>query len=489
MEHVGSKIQITSIVVENFKSIQRLELRLKPGLNVLVGPNGSGKSNILEAIYFLRKALVDEANKSPYMPYAPDYWSPLDLLHDRDPTARLTYRVKMLHRVRARGEILETPLELRVVFVITPDTSTIEPVEIMLSYGDDDTTLVFRPEEVEARIKRSLASMFLESIKNEEPILPGAKELKEELRKALEGTSGNLVVIRMPSPHKPLVILRLSQMMFDALPVATQQAQARRDLVFGIILFAPHVLPVAYRARIKGDEEFKGYPLFPPTLSPLGLGGILRVLASIILLKHPDVGRLREPQPLLETSRLDTRASNLAVALYAIMGRRGGLPERFTHALSKLFPGTRLRFETIYGRVALYVEEDGLELPPPNIPDGLFKLLSILTAVELSPSLLLVDEVENSMHRSMIEYVVDTLDSLEVPVLVATHSPLVVDLAGPEKTLVTVKEPGKGTTVEVFTSPRELLGRLDELGVAFSDYVFYKTSIKPSPGPSHDEAS
>ena len=84
----------------------------------------------------------------------------------------------------------------------------------------------------------------------------------------------------------------------------------------------------------------------------------------------------------------------------------------------------------------------------------MLKPLSILAALELSPSLLLVDEIENSVHRSMIEYVINTLDSLEVPVLVATHSPLVVDPVGSGKILVTVKEPGKGTTVEAFTSPQ-----------------------------------
>ncbi|MET1101744.1 MAG: AAA family ATPase, partial [Pyrodictiaceae archaeon] len=197
----------------------------------------------------------------------------------------------------------------------------------------------------------------------------------------------------------------------------------------------------------------------------------------------PDVGKLREPQQLRETDRLDPRASNLAAVLYAIMGRRGRLPESIEHALSRLFPGTRLKLETLYGRVALYAEEDGVELPPPNMPDGLFKLLSILVAVELGPSLLLIDEVENSLHLSALEYVVDTLDSLEVPVIVATHSPVVVDLAGPEKTLVTARDPDKGTVVEEFKSPRELLKKLGELGIAFSDYVLHRTSAHTEAEP------
>ncbi|MCX8136723.1 AAA family ATPase [Pyrobaculum aerophilum] len=46
-----------TLLIENFKSIRRLELKLRPGVNLLVGPNASGKTNILEAIYSFHKAL------------------------------------------------------------------------------------------------------------------------------------------------------------------------------------------------------------------------------------------------------------------------------------------------------------------------------------------------------------------------------------------------------------------------------------------------
>jgi len=47
-----SRVFIRKISIENFKSIEKLELELKPGVNLLVGPNASGKTNILEAISF-----------------------------------------------------------------------------------------------------------------------------------------------------------------------------------------------------------------------------------------------------------------------------------------------------------------------------------------------------------------------------------------------------------------------------------------------------
>ena len=49
-------IFLTRVVLENYKSIARCDVRLGP-LNYLVGPNGSGKSNFLDAIGFVAEAL------------------------------------------------------------------------------------------------------------------------------------------------------------------------------------------------------------------------------------------------------------------------------------------------------------------------------------------------------------------------------------------------------------------------------------------------
>ncbi|MBK8565864.1 MAG: AAA family ATPase [Saprospiraceae bacterium] len=50
---------ITNIHIENFKSIQSLDLELGR-LNIFIGANGSGKSNILEAIAMGSAAMEDK---------------------------------------------------------------------------------------------------------------------------------------------------------------------------------------------------------------------------------------------------------------------------------------------------------------------------------------------------------------------------------------------------------------------------------------------
>ncbi len=44
---------LTDLTVDNFRCIERAELRLRPGLNLIWGGNGSGKTSLLEAIFLL----------------------------------------------------------------------------------------------------------------------------------------------------------------------------------------------------------------------------------------------------------------------------------------------------------------------------------------------------------------------------------------------------------------------------------------------------
>ena len=105
------------------------------------------------------------------------------------------------------------------------------------------------------------------------------------------------------------------------------------------------------------------------------------------------------------------------------------------------------------------------------MPDGLVKNLSIAAAMALGPSLLLLDEIENSLHAGLIELVFDELNNLPVPVVAATHSPIPVDLAGPERTLIAKPTP-TGAIIERITNAKELRSELSKLGIAFSDYIY-----------------
>ncbi|MCS3809664.1 ATP-binding protein [Xanthomonas sp. 4461] len=49
----------TTVLVQNFRSIEESVFSIRNGLNVLVGPNGAGKSNVLQSLRFLSSLLHD----------------------------------------------------------------------------------------------------------------------------------------------------------------------------------------------------------------------------------------------------------------------------------------------------------------------------------------------------------------------------------------------------------------------------------------------
>jgi putative ATP-dependent endonuclease of OLD family len=57
-----SKMYLSRLCVRNFRNIESLDLRLRPGLNVIVGENNVGKTNVLDA---LRVALGSGASNDP----------------------------------------------------------------------------------------------------------------------------------------------------------------------------------------------------------------------------------------------------------------------------------------------------------------------------------------------------------------------------------------------------------------------------------------
>ncbi|MFP3167956.1 MAG: AAA family ATPase, partial [Thermoproteus sp.] len=191
------------------------------------------------------------------------------------------------------------------------------------------------------------------------------------------------------------------------------------------------------------------------------------------LLKHPDIGAISEPQPFTGGERLDVRARNLSQVFYRLSAE--GRTEHIGTVLREAFGGVAVEPRSSAGRVFLVVRERGVELPPPNVADGLIKSLAIASAADLKPALLLIDEIENSLHLKALKVIYDVLNSLEIPVIVATHSPLLVDMAGPERTLVVSRDGDGGTVVEPpYSDLEKLRRRLEELDVAFSDYIFYQ---------------
>jgi energy-coupling factor transporter ATP-binding protein EcfA2 len=106
---------ITEIVLENFKSIKRLDLSLGQIQTALIGPNGSGKSSVLQALYVLAQSCIaaggplknQVSTRGPYFDLGP-----AEALVNRDSDGAAVIGVKAIADLGGQWpELKEVPFE------------------------------------------------------------------------------------------------------------------------------------------------------------------------------------------------------------------------------------------------------------------------------------------------------------------------------------------------------------------------------------------
>jgi len=482
------KVFPEEITIENFKSIRHLTLKPKPGVNVLAGPNMAGKTNILEALHFLSRALSQaELLRTPYLPYLPQYWSPEDLFFMRrveNPISfELLFRVVMRH-----GEAFFKHYARFVVkFALSRGRETIEPFYMSIAWETADKEFTTKLEvgdgEVRVCINPRYLSEYVDFIKKVGET-PAFKQFSDEIINKVSELSqkstglevkGGLVIIQSAVESQ---FLRLF-LIFPFIPILhispASLGNGFTEFYLGTA-FPITFTPILIKWGLANPGEFRGV-LYDTAIAPPGLSTLINTTIRIflersVLLKHPDIGAISELQPFTGEERLDVRARNLPQVFYRLSAE--GRTEYISIVLREAFGGVTVEPRSSAGRVFLVIRERGIELPPPNIADGLIKALAIASAIELRPTMLLIDEVENSLHVKALKVIYDVLNSLEVPVIIATHSPALVDMAEPERVFVVSRGDDGGTVVEPpYGDLERLKRRLNELGVSLSDYILY----------------
>lgn len=129
------------------------------------------------------------------------------------------------------------------------------------------------------------------------------------------------------------------------------------------------------------------------------------------------------------------------------------------------------------GNFVMYIIEriGGREviLHQSSIPSGIVKMLAIMGVIyKLKPSLVVIDEIENSLHLNFLERLTDIFNYSEPQVIVTTHSPMVIDLVDALDIIIVEKE-GSRSIMRRIENVKELKKVLSEKGLLLSEYLFY----------------
>jgi len=198
-----------------------------------------------------------------------------------------------------------------------------------------------------------------------------------------------------------------------------------------------------------------------------------------------DPDALRRPSGLIpETepvSFLDDRGHGLAGVYFAIRNRNDDGFSAIVDDLRRRFPtvkGVRVKVVTSSEVVLEADLTSGAKVEAKRLSEGLLYYLAFAALRHLDPaSLLLVEEPENGLHPARIAEVVKILRTISeagTQVVMATHSPLVVNELSPSEVSVVTRTTEKGTQVKRIKDTPDFDARskvyaLGELWIAYAN--------------------
>ena len=433
-------MQVKQIKIGNFKSLRDAKIDLGQ-FNAIVGENATGKTNLVDAFILLKKIYVEhDINPFSYWwGYNNAVWKGKEEL----PIIFEFYFETKINKKTYTGSFSTVFTGVGGRFEIVRESLKIDGI----------LTLEKEGEHLTIKREREYVNKLWEEIKEEKVLAKKWKPLAAITisRKSIDVSRKNKL-IRQIEKHPTKSIFNVIKREFESIIV---------NLPFYEL--PPKLFPSL--------ESFPSLKREEKLLQDI-LCNIYKLIFETVILKL-NSKEIKRPSPARKEETLLEDGSNLNTVLYNLFLRQNRIPESIISVFSYLFPNIEIKFSlTDDQRVYVRVFENGLELPPPCIADGLYKILAILTALELKPSILIIDELENSIHPRALEYIFDEFRNSESIVIITTHSPVIVDMTGLKDLILVEKVMGE-THFKRLKRPEDVKKRLKKAGITYSEGWLY----------------
>ena len=433
-------MQVKQIKIGNFKSLRDAKIDLGQ-FNAIVGENATGKTNLVDAFLLLKKIYVEhDINPFSYWwGYNNAVWKGKEEL----PIIFEFYFETKINKKTYTGSFSTVFTGVGGRFEIVRESLKIDGI----------LTLEKEGEHLTIKREREYVDKLWEEIK-EEKVLAKKWEPFAAItisRKSIDVSRKNKL-IRQIEKHPTKSIFNVIKREFESIIV---------NLPFYEL--PPKLFPSL--------ESFPSLKREEKLLQDI-LCNIYKLIFETVILKL-NSKEIKRPSPARKEETLLEDGSNLNTVLYNLFLRQNKIPESIISVFSYLSPNIEIKFSlTDDQRVYVRVFENGLELPPPCIADGLYKILAILTALELKPSILIIDELENSIHPRALEYIFDEFRNSESIVIITTHSPVIVDMTDLKDLILVEKVMGE-THFKRLKRPEDVKKRLKKAGITYSEGWLY----------------
>ena len=437
---------IRTLNIDGFKNLKNISVDLRPGLNVLVGPNGTGKSNILSALEFVSSLFKFNLDEVPWqMGLRSTYelfWIPnfQELgsesnnisLNDQDQVKQMVISI-----IGSTNVSIFNPAKERLSSEITADDfvgmfmdyeykCTIEYNafdQIPLTYQTQSTKLKFKPQD-DKNINCSIDVTYRDGDINFESENSGM--LTEytgipvnALELALKGISGNLI-------NESL----LTKLELNFYPVSRILNELNFSKAFRIstnlIRYDEQVFD---RSRMRFDGK-----------------GLYSTLVYLKLNNETLFKKLVEDFARISNQIADIEISDTG-------------PKQSFRILVKIQRNQQL--------------DSYSYIPIELLSDGLLKWFSLVVAIRLSQSYLMIDEsdehLDTEMHTDLVEMLRNQCKRSNYFGIITTHNETLVNLLEPKELIVLNDQSGDLNVSRINQLPR-LEQDMNELGFSLGWY-------------------
>jgi predicted ATPase len=438
------KASLKKVFIKNFKSLHDCEIDIGK-MNVVVGANASGKSNLIEAFRLLKKIYVDKDN-FPFL----EWWGYNNVVWQRK--EELPIIIGLLIDIEGYDVYFETNF-----------TGTGGKFQILQEVLDIRGYVKFEKKGEWITIKHDMK--FISAVIEK----PQEYDISSEGKMVINEQKENLI-------KEARIRLEWDAKLLDTI-------QGIQEFGIGNKLY--NSAKLSYEIC----DDFGEWNILAPmvhhktnnyseNIYNVASEIILFTLNKLLILYPLNIRSMKNPQPLRREETIKEDGTNIASVFHTIYLKEGKIPEEIYNPLSLVFPKIDVRPHiTDDGRVMIKFFEDGLELLPPNTSDGIYKILTLLIAIYLKPPLLIVDEIENSLHPETLELILDTIKATDVQAIITTHSPVVVDMTELNNIILVEKEQGESKFKRI-KDPEKIREFLIEKGITFSEGWIYGDLLK-----------
>ena len=202
---------------------------------------------------------------------------------------------------------------------------------------------------------------------------------------------------------------------------------------------------------------------------------IANYLERIIILKPLNYQKIKQLNIKSYAKELDSDCSNLINFLHTTTN--GSIPEHVLEVLKEIWnvKNLMIKFEDLpYGYISLNFEiEEKITIIQASIPDGIWKALAIEAAILSNPTMIIIDEFENSLHARAQDLLLEELRNSNALSIVTTHSTIPLDFAKSLNEILVLELVNGETKSWRMGEIKTVEKKLEELGLTTSEGLLY----------------